>query len=344
MSFSAQPLVLSRPGKSLFVIVADQTPVRQGVHPKYATSASANGLAWAGSLRESNAASQAEAVEPALSFARSVPKKAEVSGEAMSFANQVAIVTGASSGIGWELAKVLAAKGCKVGLLARRRDSLEKLAKEIEQHGGTAAIAPADVGDREQTLEAIRSLSAKLGPVDLVIANAGVGAPTLVDPMNIQDIEKMIRVNLLGVIYSIEAVLPEMLKRGKGHLAAVSSMAAYKGLPGESAYCASKAAVNTYMEGLRIQLRDRGIAVTTICPGFVKTPMTAVNQFHMPFVLEADEAARRIVRALERRVKVYNFPKRMAVAMTLTALLPDWIIARAMNKYNEKPPMPAGPL
>lgn len=262
----------------------------------------------------------------------------------MSFANQVAVVTGASSGIGRELAKVLAAKGCKVGLLARRREQLEQLAKEIEQAGGTVAVSPADVADRAQTLEAIHSLSAKLGPVDLLVANAGVGAPTLVDPINISDIEKMFRVNLLGVIYSIEAVLPEMLKRGVGHLAAVSSMASYKGLPGESGYCASKAAVNVYMEGLRIQLRDRGIAVTTICPGFVKTPMTAVNEFKMPFLLEADDAARRIVRALQRKVKVYNFPKRMSVLMKLTALLPDWIIARAMNKYNEKPPMPPGSL
>jgi short-subunit dehydrogenase len=262
----------------------------------------------------------------------------------MSFANKVAVVTGASSGIGWALCKELASRGCKVGLLARRRDQLEQLAKEIEHAGATAAVAPADVSNREQTLEAIRTLSAKLGPVDLLVANAGVGAPTLVDPINIGDVEKMIQVNLLGVIYSIEAVLPEMLGRRAGHIAAVSSMAAYKGLPGESAYCASKAAVNTYLEGLRIQLRDRGVAVTTICPGFVKTPMTAVNEFHMPFVMEADAAARRIARALERRAKVYNFPKRMLALMKLTALAPDWIVARAMNKYNDKPPMPPGPL
>src|SRR5205085_12501367 len=107
----------------------------------------------------------------------------------------------------------------------------------------------------------------------LLIANAGVGAPTRLEPINTADIEKMIRVNLLGVVYSIEAVLPEMLERGRGHLAAVSSIAAYKGLPAESAYCASKAAVNIYLEGMRIQLRGRGIHVTTICPGFVKTPM-----------------------------------------------------------------------
>jgi short-subunit dehydrogenase len=262
----------------------------------------------------------------------------------MSFADQVAVVTGASSGIGWALCKELAGRRCKVGLLARRREQLERLAKEIESAGGTAELASADVSNREQTLAAIRALREKLGPVDLLVANAGVGAPTLVDPINIGDVEKMIQINLLGTVYCIEAVLAEMLQRGQGHLAAVSSMASYKGLPGESAYCASKAGLNAYMEGLRIHLRGRGIAVTTLCPGFVKTPMTVVNEFHMPFVMEADTAARRMVDALERKVKVYNFPKRMWALMKLTALSPDWVIARAMNKYNEKPPMPPGPL
>src|SRR4029077_16382265 len=134
------------------------------------------------------------------------------------------------------------------------------------------------------------------------------GAPTLLESINTTEIEKMFRINTLGVVYSVEAVLPSMLERGRGHLAAVSSQAAYKGLPGESAYCASKAAVNAYLEGLRIQLRGHNVAVTTVCPGFVPTPMTAVNEFKMPFLMEADEAARRIVRALARRRKVYNFP------------------------------------
>src|SRR5262245_16970444 len=195
------------------------------------------------------------------------------------FANQVAVITGASSGIGWALAKVLAKEGCKVGLVARSKDKLDVLAAEIRQAGGTAAVADADVSDRARTVAAVHEVRDQLGPVDLLIANAGVGAPTLLDPLNIDAVEKMFRVNVLGVIYSIEAVLPEMLKRRSGHLAAVSSLGAYKGLPGESAYCASKAAVNTYMEGLRIQLRDKGVAVTTICPGFVKTPMTEINRF-----------------------------------------------------------------
>jgi short-subunit dehydrogenase len=258
----------------------------------------------------------------------------------MTFANQVAIITGASSGIGWALAKVLAHQGCRVGLVARRQEKLQALASEIGQAGGTAAPAPADIGDRTQTIAAISELRKQLGPVDLLIANAGVGMPTVVDPLNVKDIEEMFRVNVLGVVYAIEAVLPEMLQRGRGHLAAVSSLAAYKGMPGESAYCASKAAVNTFMEGLRIYLRDRGIAVTTFCPGFVRTPMTAVNQFYMPGLLEADEAARLMVRALRRRRKVYDFPWHIGLGMKLISWLPDWLLARTMRKYNENPPFP----
>jgi short-subunit dehydrogenase len=262
----------------------------------------------------------------------------------MSFANQVAIVTGASSGIGWALARVLAAEGCKVGLVARRREPLAQLAIEIEKAGGTPAFVTADVSRRDEAVAAIREVAGRLGPVDLLIANAGVGAPTTVDPFNVEDIEKMFQVNVLGVIYSLEAVLPKMLQRGRGHLAAISSLGAYRGLPGESAYTSSKAALNVFMEGLRIQLRRRGIAVTTICPGFVKTPMTEVFEFPMPWLLEADEAARRIVRALKRRRKVYNFPWQWTLFMRGARWAPDWLVDRFMNSYVEKPPFPKTPL
>jgi short-subunit dehydrogenase len=258
----------------------------------------------------------------------------------MTFANEVAVVTGASSGIGWSLAKALAAQGCKVGLIARRRQHLEKLAGEIESAGGTAALAAADVTDRAQVLTVINDLAGRLGPVDLLVANAGVGAPTLLEPFNVDDIENQFRVNVLGAVYAIEAVLPDMLARRRGHIAAVSSLAAYKGLPGESAYCASKAALSSFMDGLRVQLHGRGVAVTTLCPGFVRTPMTAANEFRMPFVLEADEAARRMLRALQRRRKVYNFPWPTWLLMQLSRLAPDWALAWVMHGYNENPPLP----
>jgi NADP-dependent 3-hydroxy acid dehydrogenase YdfG len=262
----------------------------------------------------------------------------------MSFANSVAVVTGASSGIGHALARALAAEGCKVGLVARRQEPLAALATTIEHTGGRVAWAAADVGDRTATVAAIRGLAERLGPVDLLVANAGVGMPTVLEPaLNTADVETMYRVNVLGVVYAVEAVLPQMLERGRGHIAAVSSQAGYKGLPGEWGYTSSKAAVINLMEGLRIQLRDRGIAVTTVCPGFVKTPMTEVNKFHMPFLLEADEAARRILRALRRRRKVFNFPLGMSLFMKLTRWAPDWAVARSMKGYNENPPFPERP-
>jgi short-subunit dehydrogenase len=260
-----------------------------------------------------------------------------------SLAGQVAIVTGASSGIGWELARQLAAGGCKVGLVARRETELSELQRQIASAGGIAAIALADVSNREQVEAAFRTIREQLGHIDLVIANAGVGKPTLLAPVNIHDVEDMIRINLMGVIYTLSAALPEMLARKTGHLAAVSSLAGYRGLPGESAYCASKAAVNVYLDGLRIHLRGTGIRVTTACPGFVKTPMTAMNTFHMPGLMDAGTAAKRIIRAIQAGKKVYNFPWRVHLMVKLSRWLPDGLMNWVMGDYNEEAASAAGP-
>jgi short-subunit dehydrogenase len=224
--------------------------------------------------------------------------------------------------------------------LARRLERLEELATEIRAGGGKVATVKADVVDRKATVAAIHSLRDQLGPVDLLVANSGIGLPTELEPLNMDEVDNMIRVNYLGVVYAIEAVLPEMLQRQKGHLAAVSSLASYKGMPGESGYCSSKAAVNVYMEGLRIQLRSRGIAVTTICPGFIKTPMTAVNEFPMPWLMTADKAAAKILRALEKKKKVFNFPWQTTLLMKFTRWVPDWILARSLNGYTGDRPKP----
>ena len=202
------------------------------------------------------------------------------------------------------------------------------MAETIGGSGGTAVVVVADVGDRAALHEAIEDVERQLGPTDVMVANAGYGMPTRIDPLNIAEVEETFRVNLLGVIYSIEAVLHGMLERRSGHLLAISSLAAYKGLPGESAYCASKAAVNAYLEGLRIALRSRGVVVTTVCPGFVQTPMTTMNTA-MPFLMSADEAARRIARTIARRRSgVVRFPWPMAMLTTLLARLPDAIVSR----------------
>ncbi len=257
------------------------------------------------------------------------------------FAGRVAVITGASSGIGRSLAIVLARSGWRVGLIARRGSALEAVAGEVRAAGGVASVAVADVTDREGLRLAVEGIAGELGPVDLMVANAGVGVPTTLEPVNVEVVEETIRVNVLGVVYAIDAVLPSMLARRSGQIAAISSLAGYLAMPGESAYCASKAAVNAYMASLRVQVRGRGIAVSTICPGFIRTPMTSTMTF-MPFALSADQAAARIVRALRRKVKVYNFPLPTVALMSLARWLPEWLLAIAFRDHLENPPMPEG--
>lgn len=244
----------------------------------------------------------------------------------MSSRYQVAFVTGASSGIGTQLARQLAASGTKVALVARRQELLDALAAEIVDRGGAAAAVPCDVRDRIAVRAAARRAESELGPVDLLVANAGVGYSMPVEEFDAALFEETIRTNLLGAAYAVEALLPSMLGRRSGHIVGVSSMAAYRGFPLTHAYCASKAALNVFLEGLRAEVADRGVKVTTVCPGFVRTPMTARNSGPMPFLMDADEAARRILRAVRRGRRVYNFPWPMAALMAVVRLLPGGLL------------------
>src|SRR5206468_1089830 len=157
---------------------------------------------------------------------------------------------------------------------------------EIRARGGTAAVAPADAADRSATREALARLAGELGPIDLLIANAGIGSPTTARSFSAEAVEAMVRVNLLGPVYAIEAVLPEMLARGRGHLVGISSLAAYRGLPTSSGYCATKAGLTALLEGLRVELRPLGIAVTAVHPGFVHTPMIADSPGPKPMAMD----------------------------------------------------------
>ena len=247
------------------------------------------------------------------------------------------ILTGASSGIGRALAVRLAAHGVRVGAVARRADLLAALADEVRAAGGTLHTAQADVSDFASICSAVEQLTAKLGPVDRVIANAGVGESLPADhPGHVANLDETTRINFLGTAYTFQAALPAMLARGSGHLVAIASLAAYKGVPGAAAYCASKAAVFTYCESLRIELRGR-VQVTCVCPGFVATAMTARNPGPMPFVMSAESAAERIVRALDRRPGVYDFPWPMRRLLGLARWAPDAVVARRAIKASNAP-------
>jgi short-subunit dehydrogenase len=235
---------------------------------------------------------------------------------------RVAMITGASSGLGRGLALALAREGWRVGLLARRREHLDGLAREIEGLGGRAASLPVDVTQREALHAALRAGEEALGPPRLLVANAGISGtlgPRVVDG---QRMDRVLDVNLRGMIYAIEAVLPGMLERGEGQLVGVSSLAGVRGLPAASVYSASKAAMDTFLEGLRVDLRGSGVTVTVIRPGFVKTPLTENVSHAMPFLMELDDAVEAMMKAIRKKRRLAAFPLPLALIVRAGALLP----------------------
>ncbi len=235
------------------------------------------------------------------------------------------ILTGASAGIGHALALEYAGRGAKLLLVARRGDLLEQLARDVEKLGGEAILLVADASTRETALRAVELAQERFGGIDLVVMNAGRGGPMFVDTFDIDEVEKVMEINALGVMRMVAAVLPVMLAAGHGQLVAISSLAAYRGMPGSAVYNASKGAVTIFMESLRTELRTRGIDVTTIAPGFIRTDMTAKNEFTMPFLMEPEEAARRIARAIDARRTEYRFPLSTSLAIRFLEMLPNRI-------------------
>ncbi len=243
-----------------------------------------------------------------------------------------ALVTGASGGIGAELAVSLARRGFDIGLVARRADALAAVAERVEATGRRAVIVPTDVTDRDAVHRAVATVEGALGPIDLAIANAGSGAPTPARRLDAPVVTGLFRLNVDGAVHLFEAVLPGMLARGNGHLAAVSSIAAWRGLPINGAYSATKAALDVLLEAWAVELRGTGVAVTTVHPGFVRTPLTDKNPFPMPFLLEADDAAERIAAGLVARRRSIDFPWPMVMLMRAVHQLPNGLWERVATR------------
>jgi short-subunit dehydrogenase len=195
------------------------------------------------------------------------------------------------------------------------------------------------VTDAAAVQAAVAQLEGQLGPTDMLIASAGIGRETTATDFRPADMAEVINVNLLGVVNSIAAVLPGMRERRRGHLAALSSLASYRGLPRMAGYCASKAGVNAVLDALRVELRSYNVAVTTICPGWVRTPMTAPLDVPVA-MMEAGEAARRIVAALRARRPFVAFPPRNVWQLRLLRYLPrpvsDWMAHRHVLRSLKK--------
>jgi short-subunit dehydrogenase len=245
-----------------------------------------------------------------------------------------AIITGASSGIGRALAHELAKRGYELALLARRAELLDGLVGELR----TRAIPIAcDVTDAAAVRDAVRRAEAQLGgPCELAIANAGVSIPGHATKFNIAEAEQIIRVNVLGLMYLYDAVIPAMVERKRGRFVGVASIAGLRGLPIAGPYSASKAAVQAFLEAARIELKPYGVGVTIVNPGFVATPMTEKNRFRMPFLMQPEDAAVVIADGIERGDRVVEFPRPMSLLMRVTRYLPDALYERMMVPYARR--------
>ena len=246
---------------------------------------------------------------------------------------RTAFITGASSGIGRALALRLARDGVHVALSARRRDALEDLARDIERRCGKADIYPLDVSDPARVEATLRGADDDLGGIDLVVANAGVsGGQRWSGELDYEATAEVISVNVQGAVATLLALMDRMVERRRGHLVGVSSLAQYRGLPRSATYSASKAFLSTFLEGLRVDLRQAGLAVTDVRPGFVETAMTAGNTHRMPFMVQAPDAAEIIVRGIEKRSPVVAFPWQLATVVRSAALLPPSLYDRAVTR------------
>jgi short-subunit dehydrogenase len=241
---------------------------------------------------------------------------------------RTALVTGASSGLGRGLALWFAKRGVKVYAAARRTAQLASLADEARAAGAEVVALEMDVARTQETLARIRELDEACGGLDLVVANAGVGDPTLGTKLAWETVQRTIDVNVTGAAATLCAALPQMVARGRGHLVGVSSLAAYRGLPGNAAYSGSKAFLATFCESLRVDLQGTGVRVTSLHPGFVKSEMTAKNRDPMPFLLETEAGVEHMGQAILRAEAEYGFPWQMRHVVRLVRVLPNAVFDR----------------
>lgn len=234
---------------------------------------------------------------------------------------RTALITGASSGLGRGLALHYAKAGTTVWAAARRTGELASLRDEAKAAGGTVIPLVLDVADADATHQTLASLDAE-AKLELVVANAGIGEPSNGKKLEWAKVQKVLQVNVLGAAATVTAVLPGMVARGHGHVVGIASLASYSGLPASGAYCGSKAFLRVFLESLRLDLQGTGVTVGCVSPGFVKSELTAKNDFKMPFLMETEVAVKKMARAIDARAPELTFPWQTSLAVKTLAALP----------------------
>ena len=245
------------------------------------------------------------------------------------------VISGASAGIGEALARHYAGPDSTLGLLARRADLLENLKNSL---AGTVTTYPLDITDTQAIAAAAKDFIGRFGVPDLVIANAGISIGTVAEEIDdAAKLRRVLDVNVVGLAATLAAFAPAMRKAGRGTLAGIASVAGFRGLAGASSYSASKSAAITWLESLRTEMYGSGVSVVCVCPGYIDTPMTQVNRYRMPFIISADDGARRIARAIAARRRLAVIPWQMAAVASILRILPGWLYDRVAARAPRKP-------
>lgn len=250
-------------------------------------------------------------------------------------------ITGASSGIGAELAREFASRGATLGLVARRREALESLAAALP---GKHHVYPVDVTDKDALIAAGRAFEQAAGGVDIVIANAGISVGVKTEYYeDLAQFEKVLSTNVLAMAYTFHPFIARMKSVRRGTLVGIASVAGIRGLPGSDAYCASKSAAITYLESLRVEMAKHHIKVVTISPGFIRTPLSAKNPYRMPFLMDVADFAPRAADAILAGARYRTIPWQMGVVTGVLRLLPRWLFDRVTARRKQKPRAVAAP-
>ena len=232
------------------------------------------------------------------------------------------LITGGSSGIGYQLSKKFLSEGSSLAVLARRKERLDKLSEEVKGLPGKLLTFECDVTDMVRVNNVIGEIMKEMGGIDIAVLNSGIGRPEGIKRFNAENAHAVFNTNVLGIVNCIEALLPIFLEQKKGVIAGVSSLSDNKGYSMSGFYCGSKAAVTLILESLSTELKMHGIKVVTIKPGFVRSEMTARNDFKMPFLMDAENAADIIIKGLKKEKRIIQFPLMTVIGAKVIGLLP----------------------
>ena len=250
----------------------------------------------------------------------------------MNLSNKNILITGASSGIGYELAKQFADEKCNLILVARRKEILDSLAQKIKTDENVILTYHCNIRNKSEVGNVFGDIRKKIDHIDIAVLNSGVGLKSSIENFDSKLADETFEVNVLGLIYCVEELLKDFIPRKSGIIVGVSSISDVRGFPTNGFYCASKAAVSTFLESIRVELKRQNIQIITIRPGFVRTPMVSKNKFKMPFLMDANRAASLIINGIKKEKKIIEFPIGTVIWGKLIKVLPNFIFDFIFSK------------